>query len=152
MSERLEDLEKLDEQRLTAVAHIYAQKRKQKRFFDSHLITKIFKKGDLVLVYSLKQHIPKFKKKRNGPFFIEDISPSGALKLSTLDGEPMANWISGCRLKKYNLPLTNELLERMHAAKQRKMKQQQVINEAQEESRLWVLKRKAALKNQQIPI
>ncbi|RYA64465.1 hypothetical protein DD598_30160, partial [Enterobacter cloacae complex sp. 2DZ2F16B1] len=30
LSERLEDLEKLDKQRLTAVAHIYAQKRKQK--------------------------------------------------------------------------------------------------------------------------
>ncbi|MCO5549244.1 hypothetical protein L7F22_002711 [Adiantum nelumboides] len=54
LSERLEDLEKLDEQRLMAIAHIYAQKKKQKQFFDSHLLTKIFKKGDLVLVYSLK--------------------------------------------------------------------------------------------------
>ncbi|MCO5585779.1 hypothetical protein L7F22_039715 [Adiantum nelumboides] len=54
LSEQLEDLENLDEQRLTAVAHIYAQKKKQKQFFDSHLLTKIFKKGDLVLVYSLK--------------------------------------------------------------------------------------------------
>ncbi|MCO5587012.1 hypothetical protein L7F22_040957 [Adiantum nelumboides] len=122
LSERLEDLEKLDEQRLTIVTHIYAQKKKQKQFFDSHLLTKIFKKGDLVLVYSLKQHIPKFKKKENGPFVIEDVSLNGAVKLSTLDGEPMANWISGCRLKKYHLPLTNELLERMHAAKQRRIK------------------------------
>ncbi|MCO5551444.1 hypothetical protein L7F22_004947 [Adiantum nelumboides] len=148
LSERLEDLEKLDEQTLTGVAHIYAQKRKQKQFFDSHLLTKIFKKGDLVLVYFSKQHIPKFKKKGNGPFVIEDVSPSGAVKLSTLDGEPMANWISGCRLKKYNLPLTNELLERMHAAKQRRIKRQQIIDEVQEEARIQVLKRKAALKNQ----
>ncbi|MCO5572921.1 hypothetical protein L7F22_037746 [Adiantum nelumboides] len=41
LSERLEDLENLDEQRLMAVAHIYAQKRKLKQFFDSHLLTKI---------------------------------------------------------------------------------------------------------------
>ncbi|MCO5559629.1 hypothetical protein L7F22_013230 [Adiantum nelumboides] len=152
LSKKSEDLEKLDEQKLTVVAHIYAQKRKQKQFFDSHLLTKIFKKGDLVLVYSLKQHIPKFKKKGNGPFVIEDLSPSGAVKLSTLDGEPMANWISGCRLKKYHLPLTNELLERMHAAKQRRVKRQQIIDEAQEEARIRVLKRKAALKNRQFPI
>ncbi|RYA43690.1 hypothetical protein DD606_25255 [Enterobacter cloacae complex sp. GF14B] len=77
---------------------------------------------------------------------------NGAVKFSTLDGEPIANWISGCRLKKYNFPLTNELLERMHATKQRKIKQQQVIDEAQEEARLRVLKRKAALKNQHISI
>ncbi|MCO5571124.1 hypothetical protein L7F22_024856 [Adiantum nelumboides] len=152
LSERLEDLEKLDEQRLTAVAHIYAQKRKRKQFFDSHLLTKIFKKGDLVLVYSLKQHIPKSKKKGNGPFVIEDVSPSGAVKLSTLDREPMANWISGCRLKKYQLPLTNELLERMHAAKQRRIKRQQIVDEAQEEARIRVLKRKTALRNHQFPI
>ncbi|MCO5612383.1 hypothetical protein L7F22_066650 [Adiantum nelumboides] len=152
LSERLEDLEKLDEQRLTVVAHIYAQKRKQKQFFDSHLLTKIFKKGDLVLVYSLKQHIPKFKKKGNGPFVIEDVSPSGAVKLSTLDGEPMANWISGCRLKKYYLPLTNKLLEKMHAAKQRRIKKQQIIEEAQQEARIRVHKRKAALRNHQFAV
>ncbi|MCO5607683.1 hypothetical protein L7F22_061881 [Adiantum nelumboides] len=152
LSEQLEDLENLDEQRLTVVAHIYAQKRKRKQFFDSHLLTQILKRGDLVLVYSLKQHIPKFKKKGNSPFVIEDVFPSGAVKLSTLDGEPMANWISGCRLKKYHLPLTHELLERMHAAKQRKIKRQQIIDEAQEEAKIRVLKRKAALKNHQFAI
>ncbi|MCO5592761.1 hypothetical protein L7F22_046764 [Adiantum nelumboides] len=53
LSERLvEDLEKLDEQRLMAIAHIYAQKRKQKQFFDAHLLTKIFKKRDLLKVPS----------------------------------------------------------------------------------------------------
>ncbi|MCO5577035.1 hypothetical protein L7F22_030857 [Adiantum nelumboides] len=152
LSKRLEDLEKLDEQRLTTVAHNYAQKRKQKQFFDSHLLTKIFKKGDLVLLYSLKQHIPKFKKKGNGPFVIEDVFPSGAVKLSTLDGESMANWISGYRLKKYHLTLTHELLERMHAAKQRKIKRQQIIDKAQEEAKIRVLKRKAALKNHHFAI
>ena len=51
---------------------------------------------------------------------IEEISSSGAVKLLTLDGETMSNWISGCRIKKYKLPLTNDMLERMHAAKNRK--------------------------------
>ena len=73
------------------------------------------------MVYTLKPHIGKFKKKRGfGPCMIEEISPSGAVKLSTLDGETVSKWISGCRIKKYEMPLTNDMLERMHAAKNKK--------------------------------
>ena len=60
--ERLEELEQLDETRLAAVAGMYALKRRQKRFHDSHIITKEFKLGDLVLVYTLKQFQSKFSK------------------------------------------------------------------------------------------
>ena len=67
------------------------------------------------MVYTLKQHIGKFKKQGFGPCVVEEISASGAFKLSTLDKEVMSNWISGCKLKNYHLPL-----ERMHAAKNRK--------------------------------
>ena len=52
-----------------------------------------------------------------GPYIIHDLSASGAVHLATLDGEPMANWISGCRLKKYHETLTPDILERLHAAK-----------------------------------
>ena len=55
LSERLQELEQLDETRLAAVAWIYALKRRQKRFHDGHIITKEVKLGDLVLVYTLKQ-------------------------------------------------------------------------------------------------
>ena len=48
----------------------------------------------------------------------------------------MSNWISGCRLKKYHLPLTNEMLERMHAAKSKKeaaaLQKQQAQDKARE--------------------
>ena len=54
-----------------------------------------------------------------GPYVIQDISTSGALRLATIDGEQMPNWISGCRVKKYLEPLTLEMLERMHKAKER---------------------------------
>ena len=72
------------------------------------------------MVYTLKPHLGKFKKRGFGPCVIEEISASGAVKLSTLDGETMSNWISGCRIKKYELPLTNEMLERMHEARNKK--------------------------------
>eukprot|EP00250_Pteridium_aquilinum_P030065 c40593_g1_i1 orf=3-197(-) len=64
-----------------------------------------------------------------GPFFIHPISPSGEIKLATLDGQEMSNWISGYRLKKYHLPLTPEMLEREHAAKQRHTKQEELIQQ-----------------------
>ena len=115
-SKRLDKLEKLDETRLRAVAGMYAQKRRQKKFHDAHVKNKEFKVGDLVLC-TLKQHTSKLKKCGNGPYVIHDISTSGAIRLATLDGEQMLNWMSGCRLKKYHETLTPDMLERIHAAK-----------------------------------
>ncbi|MCO5581475.1 hypothetical protein L7F22_035360 [Adiantum nelumboides] len=63
LSERVEELEHLDETILAAVAGMYALKRRQKKFHDSHIITKEFELGDLVLVYTLKQFQSKFTKK-----------------------------------------------------------------------------------------
>ena len=113
MSSRLEEIEKLDEFRLRAVAGMYAQKRRLKKFHDAHVASKEFQKGDLVLAYTLKQHTSKLKKRGMGPYVIHDLSTSGAVHLATLDGEPMSNWISGCRLKKYNEPLTDDILKRL---------------------------------------
>ena len=96
LSERLDELEKLDETRLAAIHGMYALKRQQKKYHDSHISTKEFKLGDLVLLFTLKQFVSKFTKQGRGPYVISGLSSSGAVKLSTLDGEEMANWISGC--------------------------------------------------------
>ena len=90
-SDRLEDLEKLDETWLKAVAGMYAHKRRQKQFHDAHIKTREFKQGDAVLVYTLKQHQSKFKKRGKGPYIIHELSTSGAVQLATLDGEPITN-------------------------------------------------------------
>ena len=103
LSARLEQLEQLDETRLWAVAGMYALKQRQKQFYDHKIISKQLQEGDLVLVYTLKQHASKLTKCGKGPFVIHSLSPSGAVQLATLEGEPMTNWISGCRLKKYHL-------------------------------------------------
>ena len=89
--ERLEDLEKLDETHLIAVHGMYALKRRQKKFHESHISTKEFKLGNLVLLFTLKQFFSKFTKQGQGPYVISGLSSSGAIKLSTLDGEEMAN-------------------------------------------------------------
>ena len=114
---------------------MYAQKRRQKKFHDAHVKNKEFKIGDLVLVYTLKQHASKLKKRGNKPYIIHDISRSGAVRLATLDGEQMLNWMSGCRIKKYHEALTPNMLERIHAAKQRKEKAETMKAEALKESR-----------------
>ena len=72
-----------------------------------------------MLEYTLKYHTSKLKKCSMGLFVIHNLSPSRAVHLATLDGEPMASWISGCRLKKYYEPLTQEILNRLHATKER---------------------------------
>ena len=82
--------------------------------------TKEFHKGTLVLVYTLKQHKCKLKLRGLGPFVINDISPSGSIQLETLDGDPMANYMNGSCLRVYNKPLTLEMLNRMHATKNKK--------------------------------
>ena len=84
---------------------------------------------------TLKPHLGKFKKRGFRPCVIEEISLSGAIKLSTLDEEIMSNWISGCRIKKYHFPLTNDMLEHMHAAKNTKEATKQQKVEAQAEAK-----------------
>ena len=50
------------------------------------------------------------------------ITNGGAVRLETLDGQPMANFINGSQLRKYKEPLTDEILERMHIAKNAKIR------------------------------
>ncbi|RYA70906.1 hypothetical protein DD595_25390, partial [Enterobacter cloacae complex sp. 4DZ3-17B2] len=114
----------------------------QKEFFDKHVRTKEFKVGDYVLVYTLKQHAKKLKKRGMGPLVIKDLSPSGAVKLATLDGEEMPNWISGCRVKKYLLPLTQDLLLKIHQEKLRVQKKKKIVEEAKAEAKERMEKRR----------
>ena len=91
MSHRVEELEKLDETRLAAIASMYALKRRQKQFHNHHIITKHFKLGDLVLVFTVKEFAAKLSKCGKGSYAISGLSASGADKLSTLEGEEMPN-------------------------------------------------------------
>ena len=47
----------------------------------------------------------------------------------------MANWISGCWLKKYHEPLTKDILNRLHAAKERKLRKEIIKQQAQTEAK-----------------
>ena len=61
LSKRVNDLEKLDEIQLLAIAGMYTEKCHRKHWHDQNIKTKCFKKGDLVLLYTLKKHKWNFK-------------------------------------------------------------------------------------------
>ena len=135
LSNRVAELEKLDETRLVAIASMYALKRRQKKIHDHHIITKRFKLGDLVLFFTIKEFATKLSKQGKGPYILTRLSASGAVKLSTLEGEEMPNWISEYRLKKYYTPLTKEQMKTLHEAKWRKQNNQWKAKLAREEAR-----------------
>ena len=63
--------------------------------------------------------------------------------METLEGEPMANFINGSCLKRFHEPLTQEMLEKMHAARTRKEVLETMKKEAQKEARQQAAKAKA---------
>ena len=127
-------MERLGERRRMVVMGIYAEKWQQKHWYNSKVRTQEFQKGDLVLVFTLKKHTRKLKIWGLGPYVINEITLGGAICLETLDGESMANFINGNSLKCFHEPLTQEILERMHVAKTRKLALKTLKQEAQEEA------------------
>ena len=78
-----------------------------------------------------------------GPYVINELTTGGAVRLETLDGEPMANFINGSCLKRFHEPLTQEMLEKMHAARTRKEALETMKKEAREEARQRAAKAKS---------
>ncbi|MCO5581470.1 hypothetical protein L7F22_035355 [Adiantum nelumboides] len=142
MSNRMNELEHLDERRLTAIHAMYVEKRRRKAWYDKNLRVQEFKEGDLVLLYSLKKDKRKLTPRGLGPYVINTITNGGAVRLETLDSletldrQQMANFINGSRLRRYHEPLTNEILGRLHMAKNEKERKERLKVEAQEEARL----------------
>ena len=46
-----------------------------------------------------------------GPYVINEINVSRAVRLETFNGKPMANYINGIPLKRYEEPLREETLQ-----------------------------------------
>ena len=87
--------------------------------------------GDLVLLYTLKKNKWKLKKRGLGPYVINELLSSGVVRLQTLDGEPMATFISTCWLKRYHETLIGDMLGGMHTTKTHKEVIQQLKEDAQ---------------------
>ena len=76
----------------------------------------------------------KIKKCGLGPFVINELTSSGAVRLETLDGAQMPNFINGSRLKKYEEPLTEHMLQQLHHEKTYKEGKQRLKELVQQEA------------------
>ena len=94
-------------------------------------------------MYTLKNKKRKLKLRGLGPFIINEITNGGAVRLEMLEGEPMGTFINGSRLKHFHEPLTDDMLERMHAAKSKKLALEQLKADAQAEAKEQAAKAKA---------
>lgn len=96
-----------------------------------------------MLLYTLKKQKRKLILQGLGPFVINEITIGGAVCLETLDGEAMGTFINGSRLKCFHEPLIDDMLERMHVAKSRKLALQQIKDDVREKPRIRVTNNKA---------
>ncbi|XP_042410060.1 uncharacterized protein LOC121999439, partial [Zingiber officinale] len=74
-------LNELDELRLDAYEHARSYKERIKKWHDQHILRKIFKEGDLVLLFNsrLKLFPGKLKSRWTGPFEVKKVYPFGAV-------------------------------------------------------------------------
>ena len=100
------------------------RKHRPKQWYDSNVRSKEFTKGDLVLAFTLKKHKRNLKMRGLGSFVINEITSGGAVHLETLEGDPMTSFINEGCLKRFHEPLTPKMLDKLHAAKNRKLAQQ----------------------------
>jgi len=100
---RLAHLEALDEWRRDAYLHTYAMQKHRKSYYDSKLGAKVFKVGDLVLLYDSRFF--KFPRKLQmhwlGPYEVIDINPNGFAQLKDFEGKFLPTRINGYQLKLY---------------------------------------------------
>ena len=87
-----------------------------------------------MLLYTLQKHKRKLKKHGLGPFVVSKLTSSGAVRLETLDGAQMPNFINGSHLKKYENPLTAEMIMLLHRSKTYKAGLERLKEEAQKEA------------------
>jgi hypothetical protein len=101
--ERLAQLVELEEDRFIVGFHQQVQKEREKAYHDKHIKKKVFKKGDLVLVYDSKsmKHPGKFRMHCLGPYEISYVTEGGAAQLKTLNGEWKEGLVNGSQLKLY---------------------------------------------------
>jgi transposase InsO family protein len=101
--ERLAQLVELEEDRFIAGFHQQIQKEREKAYHDRHIKKKIFRQGDLVLVYDSKfiKHPGKFRTHWLRPYEIAYVTEGGVAQLKTLKGDWKEGLVNGSRLKLY---------------------------------------------------
>lgn len=103
----MNQLEALDEKRISALEHLRAYQQRIKRSYGKRVIPKDFEVGDMVLQENISNTTAKdglkgkFEPNWVRPYIITEVFGRGDYRLSTLDGEILKNPINARHLKKY---------------------------------------------------
>ena len=102
VKKRLFDMSSLDECRSEAYKNAKLFKEKVKKWHDKNILKREFNVGDKVLLYRsrLRFFAGKLLSKWEGPFIIEEVYRSGAIKINSLEGDK-PQVVNGQRLKHY---------------------------------------------------
>ena len=93
----------LEEDKILEGFHEEVQNVKDKAWHDRHIKKKIFKEGDIFLIYDNRhlQHSGKFKMHWLGTYQVEAITNGGVVQLRYLAGKNFRGPVNGSRLKMY---------------------------------------------------
>jgi hypothetical protein len=101
--ERISQLVELEEDIFIAGLHQQIYKEQEKAYHDRHVKNKIFRQGDLVLLYDNKfiKHLGKFRMHWLRPYEIVYVTKGGDAQLKTLKGDWKKGLVNGSQLKLY---------------------------------------------------
>ena len=101
---RLDQLNLIDEKRLTAVCHGQVYQKQMIKTFNKKVIRQVYQVGDLVIKrIILPQSDPrgKWTPTYEGPFVIKSIFSSGVMILTTMDGDDLPHLVNADIVKRY---------------------------------------------------
>ncbi|RDY14746.1 pol, partial [Mucuna pruriens] len=93
VQQRLDQLNLIEEKRLTALCHGQLYQRRVKKAFDKKVKPRVFQKGDMVLkkvLPNLKDHKGKWAPNYEGPYVVKQAFSGGALILTNAEGQDLA--------------------------------------------------------------
>jgi hypothetical protein len=103
VAHRITKLKELEETKFLVDFHQSVEKLRHKSWHDIHIKTKVFVQGDKFLLYDSRyqKHPDNLRMHWLGPFIVAEIQPSGAVRLTQLDGILRPGWVNGAHLKPY---------------------------------------------------
>jgi hypothetical protein len=99
-----DQLNLIDEKRMTALCHGQLYQQRIKKAFDKKVRPREFKEGDLVLKKILPVHKDsrgKWTPNYEGPYVVKRAYSGGALFLTTMDGEELIHPVNSDAVKRY---------------------------------------------------